>query len=103
MSHITMISRITGTDLYIPGPLEDSFKQLVQRGANLWPDAPPEIKEFSDLITTGKVNQNYFAQAGKSRPQCPTCLGLQTIMVRDPEGGLTRESCPSLTYHTQKA
>lgn len=40
----------------------EPFKQLIQRGANLWPDAPAEIKEFADLITTGKVMQDYKAQ-----------------------------------------
>lgn len=27
------------------------FIELVQRGANLWPDASSELKEFADLIT----------------------------------------------------
>lgn len=44
------------------------FKELVQRGANLWPDAPPEIKEFADRVTTGRVQQDYRAQAGKLIP-----------------------------------
>lgn len=39
-----------------------AFRELVQRGANLWPDAPPEIKEFADLVTNGKVLQNYREQ-----------------------------------------
>lgn len=41
------------------------FQELVQRGANLWPDAPPAIKEFADLVTTGKVQQDYRAQESK--------------------------------------
>jgi hypothetical protein len=44
---------------------EDSmiaFKELIQRGANLWPDAPPEIKSFADLITNGEVLQDYALQ-----------------------------------------
>jgi hypothetical protein len=40
------------------------FQELVQRGANLWPDAPPHIKEFADLVTNGKVMQDYYIQAG---------------------------------------
>ena len=39
------------------------FQVLVQRGANLWPDAPPQIKELADLVTNGKVMQDYFKQA----------------------------------------
>lgn len=38
------------------------FKQLIQRGANLWPDAPAEIKEFADLITNGEILQDYKSQ-----------------------------------------
>lgn len=40
----------------------EAFKELVHRGTNLWPDAPPEVKEFSDIITNGHVLQNYWAQ-----------------------------------------
>ncbi len=35
------------------------FKELVQRGANLWPDASPEIKEFADVVTIGSAMQDY--------------------------------------------
>ena len=38
------------------------FKELVQRGSNLWPDAPPEIKETADIITNGQILQNYRGQ-----------------------------------------
>jgi len=46
-----------------------AFQQLIQRGANLWPDAPPEIKEFADLVTNGKVMQDYYRQANKEQEQ----------------------------------
>lgn len=36
-----------------------SFRELVQRGANLWPDAPASIKSFADFITNGKEMQPY--------------------------------------------
>ena len=40
-----------------------AFRELVQRGANLWPDAPPYIKELADIITNnGVVQQDYYAQ-----------------------------------------
>lgn len=39
-----------------------AFKELIQRGANLWPDAPAEIKEFADLITNGQILQDYRSQ-----------------------------------------
>jgi hypothetical protein len=38
------------------------FKELVQRGANLWPDAAAEIKETADLITNGTILQDYRGQ-----------------------------------------
>ena len=38
------------------------FKELIQRGANLWPDAHPEIKETADLITNGQILQDYRSQ-----------------------------------------
>lgn len=38
------------------------FKELIQRGANLWPDAHPEIKETADLITNGQILQDYRGQ-----------------------------------------
>lgn len=39
-----------------------SFQALVQRGANLWPDAPPSIKAFADEVTSGRVLQDYSKQ-----------------------------------------
>lgn len=42
------------------------FQELIQRGSNLWPDAPPEIKRFADLVTNGKVMQDYDAQSHSS-------------------------------------
>ena len=42
-----------------------AFSELIYRGANLWPDAPPSIKEFADLICNdGVVMQDYYVQAG---------------------------------------
>ena len=37
----------------------EAFKQLVQRAAMTWTDAPVCIKEFADEITNGKHMQNY--------------------------------------------
>jgi hypothetical protein len=63
-----MINHIT--TVYQPPPINqftivvssehvEKFKELIQRGANLWPDAPYYIKEFADVITNGKPLQNY--------------------------------------------
>lgn len=63
--HIALIDSyetVTGYTVVINEASIDKFKELVQRATNLWPDAPPEIKEFADLITNGKVLQNYHSQ-----------------------------------------
>lgn len=36
-----------------------AVKELLQRGANLWPDAMPEVKGLADLVTNGKLMQEY--------------------------------------------
>jgi hypothetical protein len=51
-----------------------NFIELVRRGANLWPDAPPEIKEFHDMLRHGKVLQDYRAQDTSSKKhRCSIC------------------------------
>jgi hypothetical protein len=45
-----------------------AIKELVQRGCNLWPDAPPAIKELADKLTHGRVLQDYYQQANIPRP-----------------------------------
>lgn len=44
------------------------FTQLIQRGSNLNPDASPWMKELADLVTSGEVKQDYYAQANVKRP-----------------------------------
>lgn len=39
------------------------FQELVQRATNLWPDAPASIKRFADMVTVGKVQQEYVDDA----------------------------------------
>ena len=60
------------------------FKQLVQRATNLWPDAPPEIKEFADLITSGKILQDYWRQdtSPESEEKAFTLSDLNQLSVR---------------------
>lgn len=43
------------------------FQELVHRGANLWADAPDFIKRAADLITNGKVMQDYSSKSGENR------------------------------------
>jgi hypothetical protein len=56
---------IVGPNYYniaIPVANYGAFQELIQRGANLWPDAPPAIKEFADLVTSGRVMPDYHKQ-----------------------------------------
>lgn len=39
------------------------FQQLIQRGANLWPDASAAIKSFADAVTSGRELQDYNNRA----------------------------------------
>jgi len=66
MTTITIsIRRLDSASVWlIDQPDVPAFKELIQRGANLWPYAPPEIKAFADWITNGKIMQDYHAQAG---------------------------------------
>ena len=41
----------------------ESFKELVQRATNTWDCAPPEIKEFADMLIHGEPLQDYFVHA----------------------------------------
>lgn len=73
----------------------ESFKLLVQRAVNLWPDAPPEIKEFADKITNdGKVQQDYQTQEYyKVNPpqkyyhyhRCPICNLVTPVITISPD------------------
>jgi uncharacterized protein YbaA (DUF1428 family) len=59
---ITTTAVADGFVIVIDGDSKEKFQELVQRGANLWPDASAEIKEFADIITNGEVMQNYQNQ-----------------------------------------
>lgn len=55
-------------ELTIRKELAAEFKALIQRGANLYPDFSPAIKELADLITSGTILQDYYVQANVKRP-----------------------------------
>lgn len=58
---------ITQVHITVPGTDWKRFQEMVQRGTNLWPDAPDYIKKAADLITSGKVMQPYETMNGESR------------------------------------
>lgn len=37
------------------------FKLLVNRAMNCWDNAPPELKEFADILEYGKPLQDYYS------------------------------------------
>lgn len=67
-----------------------NFITLVQRATNLWPDAPPEVKEFADLVTNGKVMQKYGKPKG----------GTIVSRVTDEPRGLHHYKCSCGTTNT---
>lgn len=40
-----------------------AFKEMVARGLNVWPDAPPALKEFHDNLLHGYPLQDYYSQS----------------------------------------
>lgn len=59
--------KITQVHITVPGSDWARFQEMVQRGTNLWPDAPDFIKKAADLITSGKVMQSYETMSGERR------------------------------------
>ena len=55
---------ITGAESY------KAFQGLIQKGSGLFPDLPPHVKQFADMVTQGKVLQDYYSQEG-SKPVTP--------------------------------
>lgn len=51
-------------EIIITGKSLARFKELVNRALGSWPTAHPEIKEFGDMVTEGKILQDYYSQAG---------------------------------------
>jgi hypothetical protein len=49
--------------------LGPEFKQLIDLAACNRPDISPEMKELVDVITNGKILQDYFRQVGAERPK----------------------------------
>jgi hypothetical protein len=50
---------LTWLNIQVPSEHREAFKELIFRGANLWPNAPIAIKEFADNICEGRELQEY--------------------------------------------
>lgn len=35
------------------------LQEIMHRATNLWPEAPPQVKRLADMVTNGKVLQDY--------------------------------------------
>lgn len=46
----------------VPKEIEIQFKQLINKALNSFPDAHPALKELGDMLTHGKVLQDYYSQ-----------------------------------------
>lgn len=58
----TLADQGTSLRIYINHAEVEMFKELVFRGINNSPDASPPMKELYDILTHGKVLQNYKQQ-----------------------------------------
>lgn len=63
----TMVDTGTSLRIYINQSDVSAFRELIQRGANLWPDAPPAMKQFADLVTTGHILQDYSTEVASTK------------------------------------
>jgi hypothetical protein len=59
-------------NIQVPPELREAFAAMVHRAANLWPDAPAAIKEFADMVTEGKIQQDYQKQVPSPKVPVPT-------------------------------
>lgn len=74
------------------------IQAIFQRALNLWPDAPPQLKELGDRVTSGLVYQDYASQDTSKPPKekslkvvkCPTCGTDNEIILGT---GLTHYKC----------
>ena len=54
--------------IFVEGEIScKNFRELIQRGANLWPDATAEVKTAADEITNGTAMQPYSDMSGERK------------------------------------
>ena len=63
---ITIIKQKVATEPLIiivyPKSIEE-FRDVIQAGVNLNPNLSPDMKVAADLITSGEIQQDYYAQS----------------------------------------
>lgn len=58
----TLADQGTSLRIYVNHQDVEAFKSLVFRGINNSPDAPPAMKQLYDILTHGKILQDYAQQ-----------------------------------------
>lgn len=62
------INAETAIHVFIEGTAEvNAFKDLIQRGAQTWADAPASMKTVADLITSKMQMQPYEKMSGEKK------------------------------------
>lgn len=52
----------------VHGLMLEEFREFINAAANCAPNASPAMKELIDLVTNGRILQDYYAQANLPRP-----------------------------------
>jgi hypothetical protein len=55
-------SNLDGLHISITSESIPDFKAMVDRALNCWDRAPPDLKQLGDLLTHGRVTQDYNSQ-----------------------------------------
>lgn len=75
------------------------FKNLIQRGINLWPDASPTMKSIADIITIGTVQQNYYETPQLTPTPQPEDIALMTVYEPNKDDKLCKHCTYSVLAH----
>lgn len=79
----TIFESQESTTIVVPKDFLPQFKELCQRAGNLWPDASPEMKAFIDIITEGKIQQDYSFIHHGSRSTIPAEFSANLLNYRN--------------------
>lgn len=71
VKHRNFHSDIDGFDedyiITVDGESISQFKELVNRALNCWDDAPKDLKELGDMLSHGKILQQYSDSPSQSK------------------------------------
>lgn len=67
--HSTVSGEEEELRLYISGESIRTFKWMLDRALNCWPDAHPDLKELGDMLTHGRITQDHQHQSTYKGPK----------------------------------